>query len=98
MKRFFDSSLIYAFGEQPLLIQVTVHLHTILRRQTPEGLISRMDVTLPEGSTLADLIKELGIELSPDDLLLVVNQRTAEPERVLQDGDNVNLIPSISGG
>lgn len=79
-------------------MQITVHLHTILQRQTPEGLISCMDVTLTEGSTLADLIAQLDIDLSADDLLLVVNRRAAEPERVLQDGDIVNLIPAISGG
>ena len=79
-------------------LNVSVQLHTILQRQTPEGRLDRLEVELPDGSTLADLIERLEITLDPEDLLLVVNGRTAEMDRPLQDGDTVNLIPAISGG
>lgn len=81
-----------------MMINITVHLHTILQRQTPGGLISLLEVQLPPGSTLADLLKYLYIELEPEHLLLAVNGRVAELNQVLQAGDQVNLMPALSGG
>ena len=77
---------------------VVVHLHTILQRQGPQGLISRLVVELPIGSDLAALLHLLDIQMDPQELLLVVNTRTANLERVLQDGDEIHLIPALSGG
>lgn len=79
-------------------VNVSVQLHTILQRQTPEGRLDRLEVELPEGSALADLIEHLEITLDIEDLLLVVNGRTAELDTLLKNGDKVNLIPAISGG
>ena len=47
---------------------------------------------------MADLLADLEITLSMDALLLAVNARVAEPEQILQDGDQVNIMPAISGG
>ena len=80
------------------MITVTVHLHTILQRQTPEGLVSRLEVELPSGSTLSDLLQYLAIDLEPEHLLLVINGRMADLNRGLHTGDQVNLMPAISGG
>ena len=79
-------------------MNVTVHLHTILQRQTSEGLVGRLAVSLPENTSLGGLLDSLEIELEPEHLLLVVNGRTAQLQRVLRDGDQVNLMPAISGG
>jgi sulfur carrier protein ThiS len=79
-------------------LQISVQLHTTLQKQTPEGLIDRVEVDLPLGSTLQDLITELEINYSLDSLLLVVNGRVAEPSLALTAGDRVNLMPAISGG
>ena len=77
---------------------ITVQLHTTLQRRTPEGWIRSLDVLLPEGGTIADIIEQLGITLSPDALLIAVNGRVAELNQKLADGDQVNLMPAISGG
>ncbi len=79
-------------------IRVSVHLHTILQKQTERGLVDRLQVDLPDGSRVADLLAKLEIEIQPDALLLAVNGRVAELERLLDDGDEVNLMPAISGG
>ena len=79
-------------------MKVTVHLHTILQRQTPEGPQRQMDVALLSGSTLADLIEDLGIEMPLEGMLLVVNGRTAPTSHILHEGDQVHLMPAISGG
>lgn len=79
-------------------MKISVQLHTTLQKQTPEGLIDSVEVDLPLGSTLLDLIAELDINYSLDALLLVVNGRVAEPSQALKAGDRVNLMPAISGG
>jgi molybdopterin converting factor small subunit len=80
------------------LMKITVHLHTILQRQTPEGLVGRVEVSLPPGSALNDVLAHLEIDLTPEQLLLVVNGRMAELVQELHDGDVVNLMPALSGG
>ncbi len=79
-------------------MKVTVHLHTILQRQTPEGLIRRLEVELPGGSRVADLLTTLAINFPEEALLLAVNRRVANGATLLQDGDQVNIMPAISGG
>jgi len=77
---------------------VTVHLHTILQRQTPDGVIGQLTVELPAGCTVAELLQRLEVPLDPDALLLVVNGRVVEPDHTLAQHDKVNLMPAISGG
>ena len=77
---------------------VTVHLHTILQRETPEGMQRELDVTMLSGSSVADLMTDLGVELPLDAMLLVVNGRLAQPSYHLQEGDHIHLMPAISGG
>jgi molybdopterin converting factor small subunit len=79
-------------------MKVNVRLHTILQRQTPEGLVNQVEVSLPDPCNLVTLLDHLEIALEPEALLLVVNGRTAELDQVLRDGDQVNLMPAISGG
>jgi sulfur carrier protein ThiS len=80
------------------LIKVTVHLHTILQRQTSEGMLNRLEVELPGGSPVQDLVRQIHIDLDIDYLLLAVNGRVVVPEHILEDGDQVNVMPAISGG
>lgn len=77
---------------------VTVHLHTVLQRQTSEGLVSQLDVSIPPKSTINDLLTQLEINYPLDSLLLVVNGRLAEVDHILQEGNQINLMPAISGG
>lgn len=77
---------------------VTVHLHTILQRPSPEGPQRQFTLQVKPGTTVAGLMGELGITLPAEALLLVVNGRLASPETVLQAGDEVHFMPAISGG
>jgi len=79
-------------------MNVTVHLHTIYQLRTPLGPVNQLEKTLPAGSHVTDLVKSLGITLKADETLFVVNGKTVELEQVLEDGDQVHLIPAISGG
>ena len=58
---------------------------------------------LPEGATVADLtgeVRRLFPWLAPPEvqIMVAVNADYAEAETVLQDGDDVCLIPPVSGG
>jgi molybdopterin converting factor small subunit len=79
-------------------MKVEVNLHTTLQRQTPQGTQRCVDLELPEGSTLEELLVVLEIRLEPENLLLVVNGKVADDAYRLADGDHVSLIPAMSGG
>src|ERR671934_439001 len=51
-----------------------------------------------EAATVADVWPELGLGDEPEGLLYAVNREYADPGRELQDGDEVALIPPVSGG
>jgi molybdopterin synthase catalytic subunit len=64
---------------------------------------STIPVQLPEGATVADLTSELRRQfprLAPPEVQIVaaVNADYAGPETLLRDGDDVCLIPPVSGG
>jgi molybdopterin converting factor small subunit len=58
----------------------------------------RLETDLPPGGRIGDLIEMLEIKLSPDAMLFLVNGRPQREEYLLADGDEVNLIPALSGG
>jgi molybdopterin synthase catalytic subunit len=72
---------------------VTVRLFAGLREQA--GWSSR-DVAGVE--RVRDVWPALGLGEEPGGLLYAVNREYAEPERELADGDEVALIPPVSGG
>ncbi len=79
-------------------MKVTVHLHTVLVKKTPEGLLRKMDVDAPEGCTIEQLAQQLQILLPLEALMLAVNGRVASEGQRLEEGDQVNIMPAISGG
>ena len=77
---------------------VTVRLHTTLRRETAEGVIDRLKLDLAPRATVQGVLDALGVSLRDDAILLVVNGRIAEAKTALSEGDEVRLIPAMSGG
>lgn len=75
---------------------VTVILHASLQNQTQPGWQGQFDVTLLSGSTLGELIPDLGVELPLEKTVMLVNGQQTGPSIVLQDGDLIKLIPAIS--
>jgi len=51
-----------------------------------------------EAATVADVWPALGLGAEPSGLLYAVNREYAERDRELADGDEVALIPPVSGG
>jgi sulfur carrier protein ThiS len=79
-------------------MKIEVQLHTVLQRQTSQGLQRCIDLEMSPGSTLGDLIQILGLELAPEHLLLVVDGKVVDEMHILAEGENVSLIPAMSGG
>jgi MoaE-MoaD fusion protein len=76
-------------------MRVTVRLFAGLREQAGT---SERQLELPEGARLADVWAPLALGEEPDGLLYAVNKEYAPPDRRLSEGDEVALIPPVSGG
>ena len=72
-----------------------VKLFAGLRERAGTG--ERM-LELDEGATVADVWSRLELGEEPEGLLYAVRREYAEPETELADGDEVALIPPVSGG
>jgi molybdopterin synthase catalytic subunit len=76
-------------------MRVTVRLFAGLRERAGA---SERELELPEGARVADVWEGLGLGEEPEGLLYAVNKDYAAPERRLDPGDEVALIPPVSGG
>jgi sulfur carrier protein ThiS len=61
-------------------------------------MVRRLEVILPPGCTLADLLTSLDISDDAESLLFVINGKIANEASELNDKDVVDLIPALSGG
>jgi molybdopterin synthase catalytic subunit len=76
-------------------MNVTVRLFAGLRERAGE---SRRELELPDGATVADVWPALDLGEEPGGLVYAVNRSYAETAAPLADGDEVGLIPPVSGG
>jgi molybdopterin synthase catalytic subunit len=76
-------------------VRVTVRLFAALRERagTP-----RRELELPPGATAGDVFAALGIGPEPHGLAYAVNREYADRTVALADGDEVAVIPPVSGG
>lgn len=58
----------------------------------------QVQVPLSQATTLADLLADTRFEMLPKDALLAVNQAFVKRDAQLEDGDEVALMPPVSGG
>jgi len=75
---------------------VEVRLNALLRRYAPEG-NAEFALQIPEGSTIADLVGQLGIPVSQVGFA-TVNLKYTPHSRTLTGGDQVTLFPPLTGG
>ena len=79
-------------------MKVRVKLFATLRDLFPHlGIGEPMEVEMPDGSTVADLIARLQIPRN-EVKLVYVGGRLKGDEYVLQDGDEVGIFPPVGGG
>jgi molybdopterin synthase catalytic subunit/molybdopterin converting factor small subunit len=76
-------------------VQVSIRLFAGLRETAGTG---ARTLELPDGATVADVWSALELGEEPPGLLYAVNRRYAAAGAALGDGDEVALIPPVSGG
>ena len=76
-------------------MRVVVKLFAALRERAGTG---ERALELADGARASDIWAALGLGEEPVGLLYAVNREYAERDRVLDDGDEVALIPPVSGG
>lgn len=62
------------------------------------ALLGFSDLRLPAAPTLGELLADPRFQTLPPDALLAVNQTFTDRKAPLQDGDEVALMPPVSGG
>jgi len=76
-------------------MEVTVRLFAMLRERAGAGEVS---LELPDGASVADALHELSDLAEGLPLVMAVNREYAGEEHVLEAGDELALIPPVSGG
>lgn len=84
-------------GARPRLrfVRIEVKLFAMLRERAGSESI---EVELPEGATVGDLLSELGGLIGAMPVRAAVNRSYSEASRPLSPGDEVALVPPVSGG
>ncbi len=78
-------------------ITVRVKLFAALRRFLPPGSEQGVSLTLPEGSTVGDVLKAL--QIPPDHAgMLVSNDAHVGASTPLSDGQELSIFPPLAGG
>ncbi len=80
-------------------MNIKVRLFASLREAAGTSVIN---MEVEEGTSVSELMKRLeddfqGLEMS-EEVLTSINKTYAEKDTVLQDGDEVGLMPPVSGG
>jgi molybdopterin converting factor subunit 1 len=76
-------------------VEVTIRLFAGLRERAETA---QLELELPDAASVADVWAALDLGKEPQGLLYAVNRDYAERHRLLADGDEVALIPPVSGG
>lgn len=76
-------------------MRVRVRLFAGLRERAGTG---TLELELPDGSVLGDVWPALSLGDEPPGILFAVNRAYTDRERTLAEGDEVALVPPVSGG
>ena len=76
-------------------MEITVRLFAMLRERAGAGEVA---LDLPDGARVADALRALEDLAAGLPLVMAVNREYASEEHVLEPGDELALIPPVSGG
>jgi molybdopterin converting factor subunit 1 len=76
-------------------LEVKIRLFAGLRQAAG---FKEKSIDLPEGATVADLLEQLPATVTGRTFYVSVNQEYAQRDTVLHAGDEVGLLPPVSGG
>src|SRR4029079_13330525 len=84
---------LHATTAYPQGVLISVRLFAGLRERAGA---SHLDVELPDGATVADLLALM--ELAPRSCVAAINREYADAATRIGPGDEVALVPPVSGG
>jgi sulfur carrier protein ThiS len=76
-------------------LEINLTLHGILRDYLPRQSKGKSTLTLPEGTTVAEVVEQLKIKQT---VTAAVNGTQVETDYVLKDGDELQMFRMIGGG
>jgi sulfur carrier protein ThiS len=80
-------------------MQINVNIYARLRYYLPdpEKYFREKEWSMPEGSTVSDVLKELKL---PEEvrIMVLLNNNTVDQKAVLKEGDIVHILPQTVGG
>ena len=80
-------------------MQVKVKLFASLRKYLPEGTSgSEATLELPDGSTVRDVLAQLGIPEQTARIVMVNGEHCPDLGQTLQDGQTISVFPPMAGG
>ena len=89
-----------AIAQKEETLKIRVRLFALYREKAGTD---SLEISLPQGETVADLLDQIRshvpeLSLEYRHTLVAVNADYAEPDYPLQEGDEIALIPPVSGG
>jgi len=60
-----------------------------------KGYATEKELSLPEGTTIADVLTEFGMD-PEGDIIMLVNGRPLNEKTVLSDNDKLTIMPPVS--
>ena len=82
--------------QESKMLSIHLQLYSILREKLPAEAKGRADLQVEAGTTLVDLLEEFGITRRV--VISVNSEHEPDRSRKLQDGDEIKIFSSISGG
>ncbi len=81
------------------MISITIKVHHGMQKYLAKAVAGkRLEISLPEGSTLEHLLNEK-VGLPPDlPLLIIVNGIHSKPSQLLKQDDRVSVFMPMAGG
>ncbi len=76
-------------------MEIKITLHGILRDYLPKKAKGQTTLTVPEGTTINNIIEQLKIKQT---VSAVVNDTETENNHILQNGDELQMFRLIAGG
>ncbi|MGD2104293.1 MAG: MoaD/ThiS family protein [Anaerolineae bacterium] len=78
-------------------MNITLKLFGTFQHRLPEGRKGQAcDIGVADGASVRDVLDPLDVPF--DGTVILVNGRTAGPDRVLKEGDVVAAFPALAGG
>jgi molybdopterin synthase sulfur carrier subunit len=77
-------------------MKVRVQLESYLDQYAPDD-DAKFSLDLPDGATISDLLRKLGVPLEQA-AVLTLGDEAVDMAQTLKEGDRVTVIPPVAGG